>query len=336
MYIDIPKVLSYNCLWNFLIGPRDVGKTYGTIKEGILRSIKRDTSFIYVRRFDSEIKGKVPTLFQKLKEKNEFPNNELKVKGRKFFIDDKYFGEAVPLSKQISYKSTSFKKPGLILFDEFLIDDGTYRYLPNECIQFMKLYDTICRETHPKPPVIFTGNAESIINPYFSKLDITIKDGQTRYRDEEIYIEMVKGDSEFIERQENDRFSKIAKRTEYYDFAVNNNYLVGGKDEFIQKKSSKAKFIFYIKHANITLGFWVDYDSGLTCSLDYEKTSKMCYVTKHADQRPNMMLIKEARNTHFLKMLIKAYNHGYLYYDSERARAYFQEVAKYIIGGKVA
>ena len=39
-YWDIMRPLSYNCLYNFFIGPRGTGKTYGSLKYCIEQYLK--------------------------------------------------------------------------------------------------------------------------------------------------------------------------------------------------------------------------------------------------------------------------------------------------------
>lgn len=48
MYYDINKTLSYNTLFNFVVGPRGAGKTYDGKKRAISNFLKRESNlFIY-------------------------------------------------------------------------------------------------------------------------------------------------------------------------------------------------------------------------------------------------------------------------------------------------
>ena len=42
LYINIPLTLSYNALWNFILGMRGGGKTYGSLKYGIEQFLKKE------------------------------------------------------------------------------------------------------------------------------------------------------------------------------------------------------------------------------------------------------------------------------------------------------
>lgn len=57
---DCKKTLSYNCLFNFIVGARGVGKTFGSLKYAIEKFKKSPVDdrdqFMYVRRFNTELK----------------------------------------------------------------------------------------------------------------------------------------------------------------------------------------------------------------------------------------------------------------------------------------
>ena len=56
MYWNIKNSLSHNCLFNFIVGDRGVGKTYGCKKWAIEDFLKTGAQFIYLRRYQTELK----------------------------------------------------------------------------------------------------------------------------------------------------------------------------------------------------------------------------------------------------------------------------------------
>ena len=90
----------------------------------------------------------------------------------KFYIDNKVFGYGIPLSTANILKSASFPKVKTLIFDEFLIDNGTYHYLRNEVIQFLDVIETIARLRDVR--VILLGNAITISNPYFDFFKLSL------------------------------------------------------------------------------------------------------------------------------------------------------------------
>lgn len=58
-----------------------------------------------------------------------------------------------------------------IIFDEFIIDKGVYKYLPNEVEYFLDLYETISRLRDVKDLFLCTITQT---NPYFIYFDIEL------------------------------------------------------------------------------------------------------------------------------------------------------------------
>lgn len=87
MYYDYTRILSYNAFLNFIIGERGVGKTFGVTNLCIKDFLKKSNEFAYIRRYKSDLKKSVPTFFDVIKQKNLYPNTELKVKNNDFFIN---------------------------------------------------------------------------------------------------------------------------------------------------------------------------------------------------------------------------------------------------------
>ena len=95
MYWDINRCLSYNCLFNFIVGARGVGKTYGAKRYVIKKFIQSGEQFVYVRRYKDELK-KMKRFFEDIYQ--EFPGHEFKVSPPNFIIDDVVAGTYMPLS----------------------------------------------------------------------------------------------------------------------------------------------------------------------------------------------------------------------------------------------
>ena len=51
MYWDISRALERGCLFNFIVGARGGGKTYGTKQLGIDNFLRDGSQWAYVRRY---------------------------------------------------------------------------------------------------------------------------------------------------------------------------------------------------------------------------------------------------------------------------------------------
>lgn len=135
-YYNVDLTLSRNRLFNFVVGMRGVGKTYSSKRRAIKNYLQKGKQFVYLRRYDTELKkSEMSKFFDDIY--HEFPDTAFKVGDGAFFINNKVAGWYIPLSKSQLFKSVPFPNVSLIIFDEFIIDVGTYRYLPNEVTTFL-------------------------------------------------------------------------------------------------------------------------------------------------------------------------------------------------------
>ena len=112
-YFNLHKILSYNVPVNILIGPRGVGKSF-SVKDFVINNfLKKDEQFLYLRRYDPELKE---IFEEKSKKQKDFFENELKekykehnleAKNRKFYCDSEVFGIAKRLTQAQDLKSRS-------------------------------------------------------------------------------------------------------------------------------------------------------------------------------------------------------------------------------------
>ena len=103
-------------------------KLIGAVKFVTKEFIKKGHQFVYLRRYKSDLKKSIPTLFTSLNNNNEFPDNKLSFKGTNLYIDDQLAGYGFTLSTAQDLKSSNFDKVKYIIFDEFIVDEGTKKY----------------------------------------------------------------------------------------------------------------------------------------------------------------------------------------------------------------
>ena len=104
------QLLTYNCIFNFIVGDRGGGKSFGTLEYCVKQYLKRGKEFIYLRRYETELDDSLPTLFQALQQEGKFPGHSLYVKGKTLYCDDKPMGYAVALSTSMKKKSVNYSK----------------------------------------------------------------------------------------------------------------------------------------------------------------------------------------------------------------------------------
>ena len=172
MWYTPNRQLTYNRIWNFVVGVRGGGKTFNCLIHGIEKFLKDGSQFIYLRRQavqldDACVGDNEGDLFAYIRHEGYFQDHELKVVsdksgGYNFYCDGKIMGFGKALSTSTSRKSMALPKVKMIIFDEFMIDStsAVERYLGHgdkEPFIFENFYETVTRGRDI--PVFFIGNA---------------------------------------------------------------------------------------------------------------------------------------------------------------------------------
>lgn len=310
MWYNINNTRSRNCLFNFVIGNRGGGKTYGFKEWAIKDFLKSSRQFIYVRRYRQEFK-KISTFFDDIK--GAFPEQKFEVKGLSFLIDGKTAGFALALSTAKVQKSTSFPKVNKICFDEFILDKGVYHYLPDEVTAFLELYETIARMRDV--PVFFLSNAITVTNPYFMYFDVGLPYGKKVSCKDDILIELVQ-DAEYIETKSQTRFAKIVEGTQYGNYAIENQFLRDNKN-FVQKKTPGSEYYFTFLYNGDQYGVWVDYTAGvMTVSENVDPSCLRKFALTTDDHRPNTLFLKNRYQQPHFKNFVDQYKLGNVRFES--------------------
>ena len=323
IWYNIYELLSYDYLWNMIIGERGNGKTYGVKKFFIKEFIKKGREFIWIRRYETEFDD-FDNFFDDLIKNNEFPNHELKVMGKKLYCDGKVMGTGIPLSKAITKKSVSFPNVCYIAFDEFLIPrKSNYHYLPDEVFRLFDLYETIARLRRVK--MFMMANSISQNNPYFLKWNIKLK-GRFNKINKQLIVE-VTDTEEYREMKKCTDFAELTKGTGYDRYAINNEFIEDNYN-FIEKKSPNAINRFNISYADVIVGIWVDTKNGKIYASRKYNPSLSCYCITIDHLKPNYLILKSS--SHFMDMLKNAYTYGFMYYEDIKIKAYMENVQKYL------
>ena len=333
-YYDFTNLLSRNKFLNFVIGHRGVGKTWRFKKWCIDDGIK-DTNkkFVWIRRYEPETKKAKNSFFRDIQFK--YPKIKFTTRGSndsgEFLADGKVIGYYLTLSQQGKYKSNPFPDVDKIVFDEFIIMKGAIHYIPNEVINFLELVDTIFRDRDNVRGVYCIANNISFNNPYFMYFNIKPFNDEfytTTKFGSQMIVQNYKNEV-YIENKKKTRFGQLINGTAYGEYAIENTTLTQ-RDEFIAKKTPKAKFQYVIKYKNKFVGFWLDFQEGkMYANYQYDKNSTPYALTRE-DMTPNTYLIRNMSNF-YIKDLVWFFENGLLYYDNEQIQSLCSEIWSYFI-----
>lgn len=315
IFYSYNKVLSYSAMLNFIIGERGVGKSYGLKKYLLNRFKKKGRQFIYLRRYDTELKKSLKDneFFKDIAGDSIFKNDEFYVRGDKFYMNDKICGYAIPLSKASIYKSVPFPNVDIIMYDEFLIDNATYHYLPDEPEKMLDFMETVGRLRNIQ--VFLLGNSISLVNPYFDYFNISLPYGSDikTFKNGLILINYIKNEV-YREVKKESNFGKLIDGTKYSSYAIDNQFLKDNNN-FIKKKSPKSKFFFNLTINKHTYGVWIDYTSNdMYISKHINMNHPVTIAFNYEDHTENTIMLKS--RSVFFQNIVNHYQNGWLYFDT--------------------
>lgn len=321
IWYSYDRVLSYPTIFNFIIGERGVGKSYGIKKYCINKYLKKKRKFIYLRRYETELEKSLKDneFFKDIGNDEILKGHNFNVSGNTFYIDNKPCGYAIPLSKASIYKSVPFPDVDTIIFDEFLIDRGVHRYLKNEPEKILDFYETVSRLRN-NVKLFFLGNNISIVNPYFDYFNISLpyKTDIKTFKDNLILVNYIKN-LKYREIKEKSKFGRLISGTKYGDYAINNNFLKDNNN-FIKKKSSNSKFFFNLKINNHIYGVWLDYTSqNMYVSKSHNSNHRIIVTFDLGSHNENTLMLK-TKSVYF-KNLVNHYERGFLFFENQTIKS---------------
>lgn len=329
-YYNYDRALSYNALFSFILTTRGLGKTYGAKVRVIKRFLKYGEQFVYLRRYKDEL-STIDTFFNDIINNNEFEGHEFKVHQKKFYIDGKLCGYAIPLSISQRLKSTSYPYVTTIIFDEFIINTSNIRYLTNEVVTFLEFFETVARR-RDNVRALFLANNVSLINPYFQYFNCVPKENNrfTLAKDGQILVEVFK-DDDFNEEKYQTKFGKLIKDTTYGNYAIENESLVDN-DKFVQPyKPKDLTFAFSIKFNNTELGYWISFkDSVFYVSKDIQPTSKHRYTLTKDDHDIDFVMYDKLSAFPMFKEFIRYFRYGYVRFKDIEIKSVCYSTMKYM------
>lgn len=345
IFWDIYRTLTHNALINLIVGNRGGGKSYGAKKRAVENYINKGEQFGYIRRYRDDLKKPLEQFYKDISQ--EFPDHECKVEGEKVYIrlksenakekwtEKDIAGYGFSLSTANNKKSMSYPDVTMLIFDEFLLEEGNQRYLPNEVEKLLNLYETVARpgSGHPRVSLWLLGNAISITNPYFLYFDLKMPSSMDRngkwiwkHPTKPILVEDVRNEG-FIKAKKQTEFGALVNGTNYADYSIENKFLIDD-DTFIEKRSTKSRHAFNFTYKANEFGVWYDFTEGKMWVSSATDPYGLSYSFTIKDHKPNTMLFKTKNKSYWLKNFFEAFKQGNLYFESMNIKNMCYEILK--------
>jgi len=340
-------ILSKNRLFNFVVGIRGGGKTYGATKFAINAWLKKGKKSIWMRRQATEMNNIFCRGFFQEQARKEFldyqfkvlqspvdgiSNGYIKKKGDKEWTQFMLF---MPLSIALKQKSTYLGEYDYIWYDEFLIDiqNTNLRYLSgwNEPRIFLEYYESVAR-TRPNVRAIFIGNAIASVNPYFTAFNIKFDKNNEWLLTDYVCVHNYTN-KKFRDMKTKSAWGQFLETTEYGKYNLDNEF-INESDAFIEKPSTRAIPMFNIDYMNKIYTILSDIRSGKVYVSDHIVPDIQTYCFTTDDMKPNLMMIDRVKSNPgglVSYMLKKSFKGGYLYYNSMETKVRFYEFVNLLV-----
>ena len=278
-YLNIHQILSYGVPFNFIVGGRGTGKTYGTLKTAYIEN-KR---FILMRRTQAQCDLINKPEFNPFKALNNDTGSNAVVKSISTYNakiveeteeDERLLGYTCALSTIANMRGFDASDVELLIYDEF-IPEKHERAIKNEGSAFLNAYETINRNREIKGEkplqVLCLANAFNIANPIFLELGLVGRCEKMKNSGQEIFIDKDRGVCVVLLQKS--RISKAKADTALYrlssgsyaDMALSNDFVYNNSDNIKSMALKEFKLL-------CTVG---------EISIYKHKSKRLFYVSEH-------------------------------------------------------
>ena len=325
-YLDINKILSYKIPFNFIIGGRGTGKTYGALKY----VYDSRSEFMLMRRTQAQcdlINKPEFNPFKALKIEDDYAitvkpigkyNSSIILENED---EQQLLGYTCALSTIANMRGFNASDVKLLIYDEF-IPEKHERKIKNEGSAFLNAYETINRnrELQNQDPVqvLCLANAFDIANAIFIELGLVSIAERMILKGNELFIDKNKGvlilllnDSKISEAKKDTVLYRIAG-TSFTEMALNNEFVYNSSEYIKSKPLKEYKLLCSVGEI----------------SIYKHKSNKQYYVSEHQTGSASYFGSDEIGLTKYRKnfgmRLWGAYMRNNMWFESMLAKSLFE------------
>lgn len=305
-YVDISKILQYRQPFNFIIGGRGTGKTYGALKY----AYETDTRFMLMRRTQAQCDLINKPEFNPYKAVCEDISADIKVKSVSKYnaviyedlgedLEPETLGYTCALSTIANMRGFDASDVKLLIYDEF-IPERHERVLKNEGTAFLNAYETINRNRELKNQeplqVLCMANAFNIANAVFLELGLVGIAEKMQQKDQELYIDKTRGiliamlNNSKISKKKSDTVLYRLSSGSYADMALSNDFAYNDDSGIKSMPLSEFKLICTVgeisiyKHKSKRQFYISEHRSGTAPVYKSDEVGLMKYRKNHGIQ----------------------------------------------------
>ena len=266
-YVDIAKILNYKLSFNFIIGGRGTGKTYGAL----LNAYETGTRFMLMRRTQAQCdlinkpefnpyKAICEDISANIGVKSISKYNAIIYEERGEDQEGKTLGYTCALSTIANMRGFDASDVKLLIYDEF-VPERHERSLKNEGTAFLNAYETINRNREIKGcdplQVLCMANAFNIANAIFLELGLVGICEKMHIKGQELYIDRDRGiliallnKSKISEAKADTALYRVSSGS-YSEMALSNDFIYNDNSGIRSKPLSEYKLVCTIGEISI-------------------------------------------------------------------------------------
>lgn len=325
MYLNRNNVLSYNASLNFIVLKRGYGKSWGFKDLSISDFIKSGAKTVWLRRYKPELRKAITKFLPDII--GNYKDHKLEMKGKALFVDGKECISFFTLSEAQDLKSMSFEGYKYLVFDEFIVEGGAKRYLPDECDVFCSLLSTVFRDRPIK--AFLLGNKVKAVTPYNIYFNLPNFDGVKYIADRKTLVYARDNDGVIEENYIKSDLNKVLTGTKYYDYNMLNETL-NDNSAFVEKRPKDLKTNLVLNISGVDVGLFFDTNSSkIYFDTKCDKTIRAKYSLNKDNMAESYMLL--SKQFPMAKLIKNAYVNGRVFFNDIRTKTVVQELLDFIV-----
>lgn len=334
-YYDMSKILSMQRGVNFIVGGRELGKTYAA-KKHILRKLLEhpDRKMIYMVRFKDD-KKMLKDLFADVIKEPQFKDVTYKVNtgsASNIIINGVDRGRIVAVTEVQRFKRTTGTNYFYLLFDEFLVQKGG-RYAPNEVENVLNIMQTVLRDKGDvahEAKTFFLANSTSLFNPYFESLGLKPNPTKVYNLYPDAVIEICNPDDYAVREYSESDVHNFFKRHKAYSAMSFTNDFEDNQTTLIRKRSKHDIPLYTFKIDGEFMGIWYDpkFDE-ILFSSKIEPNIKERFSIK-LDEQADDVAYNAWYSTKMLSRLQKARDQNNILFEDARVKSKATALLRYL------
>lgn len=322
-YLNIPGILHLGLPFNFIVGGRGTGKTYGALKYALQSGRK----FMLMRRTQTQTDLINKAEFSPFKPvcadlRIEIDTKPLSKYNSVFLKDENVLGYTCALSTLSNMRGFSFDGD-LLIYDEF-IPEKHERLMKGEGSAFLNAYETMNRnrELQGRKPMqaLLLANAFDIANPIFMELGLIGIAERIKAKGQELFINREKGiclvlpSSRKISGKKADTALYRLAGGAYADMALSNDFSYNPTDQIKSQPLGEYKPV-------VTVG---------DITIYRHKNGSRYYISDHRTGDPESYATDEVNRKRFIKKygirLYNAHMRGKIFFENMTCKAIFEDI----------